>query len=217
MFYSALLDLPAVRGEHQPDVLFVHAGGKHRMAALTEALRALDVRVDVIADIDLLKEEEVFARLFSALGGDWDQIQAQVRSLRQEIEQRKPWLTAQEVAKGIRGVLDRTPDVNEFPRNLRTEIEAVFKKASPWDAIKGAGPAAIPPGDATKRYRSLEALCRAQGLWIVPVGELEGFCRSEGGHGPSWVQKVLARDLVTDAELTDARSFVMAVWQRLQS
>jgi energy-coupling factor transporter ATP-binding protein EcfA2 len=48
MFYSALLDLPAVHGKLQPDVLFIHAGGKHRMAALAEALRALDVDVDII-------------------------------------------------------------------------------------------------------------------------------------------------------------------------
>ena len=34
MFYSSILDLPGVRGEQQPDVLFVHGGGKDRMPAL---------------------------------------------------------------------------------------------------------------------------------------------------------------------------------------
>ena len=50
MFYSSLLDIPTVHDSHHPDVLFVHGGGKTRMAALAQSLRALDVPVDVIAD-----------------------------------------------------------------------------------------------------------------------------------------------------------------------
>jgi hypothetical protein len=37
MFYNAILDLPAVKGELEPDVLFIHAAGKHRMAILAAA------------------------------------------------------------------------------------------------------------------------------------------------------------------------------------
>ena len=52
------------------------------------------------------------------------------------------------------------------------------------------------------------------GLWIVPVGELEGFCKSVGGHGPRWVQQVIEeRDLANDPELGRARAFVREVWQ----
>jgi len=75
MFYSSLLDLPQVHGGQHPDVLFVHANGKHRMATLVEALTALDVRVDVIADIDLLREADTMGRIIEALGGDWKALQ----------------------------------------------------------------------------------------------------------------------------------------------
>ena len=51
------------------------------------------------------------------------------------------------------------------------------------------------------------------GLWIVPVGEMEGFCRSVGGHGPGWVQELLnKRDLANDLELLGAREFVSEIW-----
>ena len=51
------------------------------------------------------------------------------------------------------------------------------------------------------------------GLWIVPVGELEGFCKSVGGHGPRWVQQVIEeRDLANDPELQRAREFVSEIW-----
>jgi hypothetical protein len=68
MFYSALLDIPEVHGPQYPDVLFVQAGGKHRMYLLASALRALDVNVDVIADIDVLNDETV---LTEACGSPW--------------------------------------------------------------------------------------------------------------------------------------------------
>jgi len=216
MFYSAVLDLPQVHGPQYPDVLFVQAGGKHRMAALAETLRALDVDVDVIADVDVLNDESVLAQLVDALGGNWESVRDQAVPLRAAIEQHKPWLNASEVAKGITNILDGAPQSGEFPRNLRNDITDIFRKASPWDAIKAAGSAAIPPGQATQQYNRLQELCNEFGLWMVPVGELEGFCRTEGGHGPRWVQGVIAKhDLATDPEIAEARSFMKRIWDRL--
>jgi hypothetical protein len=216
MFYSSVLDIPAVHGSQFPDVLFVQAGGKHRMATLAEALRSLDVDVDVIADFDLLNDESVVEGAVKALGGDWAEVRTQVGPLKAAIEQRKPWLNAVEVAKGIREILDKIPSAGEFPRTARADIESLFRKASPWDAIKTAGEAAVPGGDATKHYGKLQALCNAFGLWIVPVGELEGFCRFEGRHGPLWVQRVVENhDLATDPKLSGARAFIRQVWDRL--
>ncbi len=75
VFYRSILDLDEVHGEGPPDALFVHASGKDRMASLAETLRALDVAVDVIADIDVLKNEGGLQRMVNALGGDWSRIQ----------------------------------------------------------------------------------------------------------------------------------------------
>jgi hypothetical protein len=44
---------------------------------------------------------------------------------------------------------------------------------------------------------------------VVEVGELEGFVRTEDGHGPKWVNAVLARELGTDAALEEARQFTL--------
>lgn len=213
MFYSAILDLPQIHGNQQPDVLFVHAGGKHRMAALAEALRDLDIPVDVIADIDILNDEEVLRRIVDALGGDCISIQRQARPLKAAIEQRKPWLNAPEVVKEVQEVLSEAPPTGDFSKQLRKKVLAIFRKASPWDAVKEAGQAAIPPGQATQHLNALKDLCEKCGLWIVPVGELEGFCKSEGNKGPRWVQKVIeTRDLAADPELGPARDFVRQVW-----
>ena len=81
--------------------------------------------------------------------------------------------------------------------------------------MKDAGDAAIPSGDPTQRLNKLRAYLESIGIWIVPVGELEGFCRSIGGHGPKWVQRVIEdRELSSDPELEEARNFIKAIWSR---
>ena len=212
-FYSSLLDLPDVHGGQQPDVLFVHANGKDRMAALVKALRELDVPVDVIADIDILNDETVFKNLLEALGGDWSAIQPMMRTVCRSIEQKKPPLNAGEIKEAIEVVFDGVQLTDVFPREKRSEIDKIFKKATLWGAVKEAGEAAIPAGEATTKFKELQDLCNNVGLWIVPVGELEGFCKSIGGHGPPWVQKVMElRKLATDPELQRAREFVREIW-----
>ena len=48
----------------------------------------------------------------------------------------------------------------------------------------------------------------------MPVGELEGFCRSiDARHGPAFAQKVIEeKDLECDFELREAREFVARIW-----
>jgi hypothetical protein len=47
----------------------------------------------------------------------------------------------------------------------------------------------------------------------VPVGELEGFCRSVRGHGPKWTQGVIEGGSLEDRpDLEEARQFVKKVW-----
>lgn len=216
MFYNALLDLPEVHGAQQPDVLFIHAAGKHRMASLAEALRALDVIVDAIADIDILNDLMTFEKLVLSMGGDWTKISPHAKALKTAIEQHKPWLTSPEVKKAIETIISNAPASGEFSKSLKREIDAVFRKASPWDAIKEAGEAAIPSGQPTIHWDSLKSECQKFGLWIVPKGELEGFCKAVGGHGPKWVQKVLETyDLKASTELEDARKFITAIWGRI--
>ena len=219
MFYSSLLDLPEVHGGRQPDVFFVHANGKDRMAALARALRELDVPVDVIADIDILRSDDVLKNIVETLEGDGVAIESMVNTVCCSIEQHKSWLNAGEIKKAILGKLDAMPsEEGEFPREKRSEIEAIFRKATPWDAVKEAGETAIPAGQATQQFEMLKEHCKQVGLWIVPVGELEGFCKSVGGHGPRWVRQVLEeRDLSTDSNLQRARDFVREIWSSRSS
>jgi hypothetical protein len=216
LFYNSLLNLKSISGDRRADVLFIHTAGKHRMAQLAETLRDLDVSVSVIADIDLLHEENAFRKLFETLGGDWPKVEGNFRSIKSSVEQRRPPLNAEQVAGLVRDSLIGIGGVGDFPRSAEVNIKRIFKTLSPWDDLKRAGRAALSSGQTIKHFDELVSKCSGVGLWIVPVGELEGFCRSiDGGHGPGFVAKVLEqRSLESDPELNEARDFVGAIWER---
>lgn len=212
-FYSSLLDLPEIHGEVQPDVLFVHANGKDRMAKLAKALKELDVPVDIIADIDILRNEDVLKKIIETLGGDWKSISPMVQTIRTSVEASKPYLNAGGIKQAIDLAFEDIQSTDEFSREKRQKIETILKKTSPWDFLKKTGESAIPSGQATNQFKDLKTLCEKIGLWIVPVGELEGFCRSINAHGPRWVQMVIEGfDLSTASDLKCARDFMRRIW-----
>ena len=215
MFYKSVLDLDEVHGDTHLDVLFVHTNGKHRMAALAETLTALGVQVDIITDIDVLREELDLQRMVNALGGDWSRIQLEAKIVRTAIDNNKPGSSIEHIKRDIEEALQQVLPSREAEERLLSEIRTISRRPSPWDVVKKHGKSAIPPGDATQRFQRLQDLCQQLGLWIVPVGELEGFCKSIGAHGPGWVQQVIEeRDLATDPELVGAREFVRGIWER---
>ena len=212
-FYNSLLNLRELHGDRQPDVLFVHANGKDRIGALVKTLTELDVPVDVIADIDILRSEDVFEDITKSLGGNWVEIQPMVKAIRTSIDKHKPWSNAGEIKRDIHKELEDIELKGEFPKETRVAISEILKKGSPWFTIKEVGEAAIPKGQVMQHFQNLKSSCKKMGLWIVPVGELEGFCRSVGGHGPRWVQQVIeSRDLSRDSDLQGARDFVREIW-----
>lgn len=218
VFYNSLLALPDVHGDFYPDVLFIQSGGKHRMANLGKAVVALGVRADLIVDMDVLNDLGVFRRIVESLGGDWAQFEPAAKAVNTAIEQKRSSLAVNDIKVEIQKILDQAQNTTTDLNSLRTDLLAQFNNASPWDAIKASGEQAIPPGEATRHYGHLKSLCRDIGLWIVPVGELEGFCRLVGGRGATWVQAVMEQfDLETGLELEKARAFVHDMWTAQQN
>lgn len=215
MFYQSILNLPMISGDRRPDVLFVHTAGKHRMAKLADTLRSLDVPVSVIADIDIFNDEAIFKNLFEKLGGDWAEVHKHWKTVSDAVLQQRPPLNAEQVARLISEQLDGVSGTKEFPEEKERAIKEVFKTISPWSAMKRSGRSALPAGEPIKQFDALSEKCSHYRLWIVPVGEIEGFCRSIGSHGPGFVEKVLEeRSVETDPELKEAREFIERIWAR---
>ena len=215
MFYQSFLSLPSISGDRRPDVLFVHAAGKHRMAKIADTLRSLDVPVSVIADIDILNEENTFRNLFEKLGGNWEEAKTHWKAVYNHVVNQRPPRNAEQVAGLISKVLEGVSGTTDFPEEKERAIKRIFKDASPWGAMKTSGRSAISPGEPINQFDRLLEKCSDHRLWIVPVGETEGFCRSVGSHGPGFVEKVLEEhNLESDPELREAREFVGKIWSK---
>ena len=126
------------------------------------------------------------------------------------MDSKKPDLNTEEVRREI-GELLSAVTTTIFPPKTKAEIQTVLKRTSPWAHAKLVGKAFVPSGDPSKACERLLSNLRAGGLHVVEVGELEGYVRTEGGHGPRWVNAVLTRELATDPELEAARKFVLAL------
>jgi energy-coupling factor transporter ATP-binding protein EcfA2 len=218
MFYQSILNLHSISGDRRPDVLFVHTSGKHRMAKLASTLKALDVPVSVIADIDVLSEENTFKILVEKLNGTWSEIRPHWNTVSQAVLSQRPPLNATQIQGMIASEIEGVSGIGEFPQEKERAIKNIFKSVSPWSVLKQSGRRGLPKGAPTTQYDQLTEKCAAIGLWIVPVGEVEGFCQSLGSHGPSFVEKVLeTKNLEDDPELAEARDFIGKLWRKARS
>jgi hypothetical protein len=213
-FYAAVHDsLYSGQDEEarHPDLMFTHCGGKDRLPVVVRALREVDVPVKVVADFDILSEEQPLRRVIEALGIEWSGVANDWRTVKGAIDSKKPELSTDEVAKSIRSILSSVGDPI-FPSEAKDKIQGVLRRSSPWSHAKTVGKAFVPGGQPSQACERLLRVFRGSGLYIVEVGELEGFVRSEGGHGPKWVNAVLRRvHLASDPELAGARDFVRQV------
>lgn len=211
-FYVAIRDAMADGGQlaTSGDVMFVNAGGKDRIPLVITSLRNLSVPVCAICDFDVLNAEQTLSRLFESLDGTFDSVKADWALVKSAIESKKPELQTEEVSREIGQVLSEVQDTY-FPKSAAGKIRAILKRSSPWAVAKSVGKSFVPSGDPTQACNRLFSACAALGAFIVDVGEIEGWCRSVGSHGPKWTNEVLQKDLLDDPELDGARTFVKHV------
>jgi len=212
-FYGAMMD--ALRGgDRSHDLLLVHGGGKARIPNIIRALTAIDVPVRAVFDFDVLSEEAVLQRAVEALRGSWSDLRADWNTVRAAIEGKRPELATKDVSEKVMATLSKV-NTDALPKQAISEIRETLRSASAWSEAKRTGKAFVPRGEQTAAYERLARRLTELGVHLVEVGELEGFCRSVGDHGPAWTVEVLERDLVSDPELSEAREFankLLAGW-----
>lgn len=196
-FYAAVLD--AARDESgcaTADLLFTQAGGKQRLHVVIAALRAVEVPVAAIADFDVLREETDIRRILEALGREWTDFEPLWRRVKAALDglgAAPPVLTVRDEIEEI-----LKPESGTLTKVAASKIKDVLKSNNGWDGVKGAGLAALPRGDIFEVGTDLLDMLAEAGLFVVPVGEAEGWVPSVGGHGPPWVSAVLEQKKHTD-------------------
>ena len=174
------------------EALFIHCGGKQRMAKIITALRSLDIDVKLIVDIDVLNDKEVFKGIVEAYGIDFSSIFTDYNNIVSNLHSPKEKINRLTAKTTINQILDMSQNTDLSEREIN-EIREVISTISKWKGLKASGVASIPSGNATSSFRTMNELLKSNGIFIVPVGELECFIKEVGGHGPEWTNRVLER------------------------
>lgn len=174
------------------ETLFIHCGGKHRMAMIITALKSLNIDVKLITDIDVLNDQTVFSSIVESCGINFDSVSADYNNIVSNLHSPKEKINRNSAKSSINQILDSSTSTDLSKREIG-EIEDVISTISKWKAIKNSGVSALPAGNATSSYKKLDELLKENGIFIVPVGELECFIKDVGGHGPDWTNSVLEK------------------------
>ncbi len=205
-FYESLMSA-ANTSDTLPDIHFTYSGGKDRLPTVINALRALGVVVATITDFDLLNSERTLERIISAHGGDWSVLKPDWQLLKGYIEQNTNFVGAKRFKAEMTNILRDINDDGAVDKQYLKKIRELSRNASAWDHAKRSGVSSLENGIPSQVAEKILNYLENIGIFVNPQGELEGFCRSIGAHGPRWVEEVMKKDLALDKDLRAAREF----------
>ena len=174
------------------EALFIHCGGKHRMARIVRALRSLGIDVKLIPDIDVLNDENVFRGIVEAFDIEWSAVQRDYNVLANNLHSSKENINREEAKRHINDILDKSNENNLSKKEVE-EIRKSISISSKWKTIKDVGFNGVPAGEASSAIKKMNNTLKEKGIYLVPVGELECFIKDVGGHASDWVNKVLEK------------------------
>jgi hypothetical protein len=225
-FYRALLDaMIASEGTASqwrvPDVRFYYGAGKGSIPKLVRQLRAIEVPVLAMSDIDLLETEGELTNAFSAFGADFNKIRPAWRTLSDLMRGEKPVNSVAHVEavfeKAVAATADKTAALS---RDQRETIMEAVRNSTTWTGLRKAGAAWFASEMTTANTERHAALTSAEqafkallaagarvGLYILEGGSVESFSPRDGSKNV-WLENVLKRNLAADPELDAARKFM---------
>lgn len=189
------------------DTAYVPTGGKHSVRNIADVLRKIGVPVKAIFDIDFLNDKELVEKTVEAFGGDWNVCEPLWHRVSAAVLDGVPSKSQEEIKNDLLAIIDQWTEGSP----PKSKIIEALKQNSSWNSLKKVGPAVLPNGHAQTQYKELKEYLEGIGIYLVPVGEVENFCRELGSHGPKFVNKLLSSVALDDDRLSDLRDFTAHV------
>jgi AAA domain, putative AbiEii toxin, Type IV TA system len=208
LLYSSCVDAIVPPESKNPDVLWVHSGGKQRAKRLLEQIKSSKVKTGVIVDIDILNDRSVFSSLIQAKDGDFSEFEADFQIISNFVSSKNVPITLSQFLRQIDVALDGADRDSHFSNDMKKAITKILKQTSYWSILKTVGKHAF-QGHIRRAYDRIESYAANLGIFIVPVGEMEGFCPENANlHGPDFAIQVLNEfDLLESVEMHELREF----------
>jgi len=214
----AVYQTVATRFLSDQETMFVHAHNKQSVPKVVELLRAARIPVAAIVDLDALSSAGDLRKLVLSLSDEAAAV---------EIVQQREHVTGK---LGVPTDDDTVREIRERTAEFLGQLEAdehdlsgargalnrLRKLASDWYDLKTKGVDAL-PSDAQEVCRALIESCAAQGLFLVPVGELECWMDLGTTRKNVWVVQALEALHAGSAYPPGLKEFVEKVLASLRS
>ena len=212
-----------VRNDTGPDIHFAVVGGSGGIAETCRFYRTLRVPVGVIADIDLLLDASKFQGVLSALVPDHEArspLLEEGTRLRNELRRVQPLMSPREVAAELAAISAAPMSwADDDDKSIRRRLQDLASGVDRARSLKERGTASLPGNVDASLMGLLESL-NGVGLFLVPVGELEGWLAGEALGVPktkkwAWADAAARRVAERGNQAGDVWDFVRAVGQYL--
>lgn len=209
--YSIIEDYLCTERERYSETLYIHCGGKQRIAKVASALKVLNIDVKVIVDIDVLDNDNIFKGITNAFNIEWNRLESDYKIVISNLHSSREKVKIDEVKFVYEDVV-KNNNSNELSKKEIERLQDILKTENPWKFIKSSGISAFKAGNQTESFNKINQVLKENNIFIVPVGELEMFIKSVGGHGPDWVNNVLEKiPNLNDDVYKEIREFVQEI------
>jgi len=212
-----------LRNDAGPDIHFAVVGGSGGIAETCRFYRTLRVPIAVIADIDLLLDDNKFQGVLSALVPDLaarSPLLKEGTRLRNELRRVQPLMSPDEVVAELAAISAAPMSwADDDDKNIKRRLQALASGVDRARRLKEKSAASLPEDVAASLIGLLETL-NGVGLFLVPVGDLEQWLATEALDVSktkkwAWADAAARRIAERGKQAGDVWDFVRAVGQYL--
>lgn len=205
------------------DLHFSAVGGTGGIADTCQLYRTLSIPIAVIADLDMLVDNERMSRVLKKLVNDPTVAEELIQScnlVAESVRLLPPIVSAADVAKNLVAIGAQNMDwTKQDDVQVRCRLRKLANDIDRMRRLKRGGIGAY-PGELGDRMRALLERLRGHGLFLVPVGELEEWLAGhEVGISKSdkrgWSNAAAQRIQKLGKQNGDVWDFVAAVGRHL--
>lgn len=210
-FYSAILE--NVCPETYQNTLFCAVGGKYQFKKVVPLLKELKIRYKVIADIDLINNNNELKKLLDVIEeGSYAKIENEHINFLEKFEEgtNSQVKTQETIKEEIEKVFNKAKYMS--PDSV-SRIKDILKDATKISVLKKGGKSILPSGECVKSFESVKGFLMEHGIFILDCGEIERLVPTVAGHGDAWVEKVFSEHQnIEDGVYGEARKFIEDVF-----
>lgn len=207
----AIYETVATREIKSRNVMFVNAHNKQTIKDVVQLLVQAGVLVCGVTDIDILNSEHDLKKLLAAFGitNSYSAVLHKRKELAQAVAGMEEKEIVQQILMDLRQLVQELDKGEHTLSGARAALERVRSESTRWSQVKRLGIEGFPKGQQATAQQLVDDLANF-GLFVVPVGELEGWIDVGTRQKNKWIVRAL--EALSENRCTDdLKEFVMRI------